>query len=402
MEAKPLDYREARLSQLRPLYKSVDKPWSKESLRVMPEPEDNYMSDPVREAYLMTQYLAEQQEKTIAAKMAPDMTVETPRQEKAEISTEAKALPKKEAAPKSDPHAPLLMNEAIDVSGPLSMPAPESEEAIRDKMDIKTGKMEHDGEQVAGIGTFNIEWLGTKKRSEEDYKTIAKVIQDVNADVLGIEEISSVDGLKKVLKHMPDYGFVLGKSNDQMLGVIFNKNRASYDPHSIEQVDAVTMGKDGMRSPLSVDMKVDNYDFNFTVLHLKARFDPKSKEFREKQAEVLNQWLKARLQTKQDKDMIIVGDYNDFVDSKTTQNVAKGGIIEYATKEAKPKQIYSTVKYKETIDQIGLSSVKGGATEEFVPGSLRTVDENDYYQYLERVSDHKPMVMTVKSGVDND
>jgi len=62
MQSNPPDYKQARLSELRPLYKSQHKKWSSESLRILPEPEDNYMSDADREASLTSEYLAEQKE----------------------------------------------------------------------------------------------------------------------------------------------------------------------------------------------------------------------------------------------------------------------------------------------------------------------------------------------------
>lgn len=277
---------------------------------------------------------------------------------------------------------------------------PTSPDEIKSGMKMKTdGDKESPGK--ATIGSFNIEWLGQKERNPEDYKQIAGIIKDSGAAVLGIQEVASVEGLRNVMKHLPDHGYILGKSEGQMVGVIFDKNRAKYDANSIKQLDDVKMGNPYLRPPLSVDMKVDNYDFNFTVMHLKAGFKDSAIQTRDKQAGVVNRWIKDRQANNADKDMIIVGDYNDFTDSSTLQNIDKGNTVDYVTQEA-GKDFYTNIRYRSVIDHAALSTGKGGASEEYIPGSLRTIDEKKIPGYTKRVSDHKPIFFDVKTDQDND
>ncbi len=256
--------------------------------------------------------------------------------------------------------------------------------------------------KTATVGTFNIEWLGQKQRTEEDYKQIAQVIKDSGASVLGVEEIADIEGLKSVMKHLPDHGYILGKSGKQMVGMIFDKNRVKYDAKSIQVLDDVTLGNPNMRPPLSVDMKVDDkYDFNFTVMHLKAGFDERAIGIREQQAQKMNEWVKNRQATNSDKDMIIVGDYNDFNNSNTLNNMDKGNPLDFATDEA-GKDFYTNIRYKSVIDHVALSNSPGGASEEYVQGSLRTIDESKYPNYTRSVSDHKPVFFDIRTDKDND
>jgi len=278
-----------------------------------------------------------------------------------------------------------------------------SPEEIKNSMGVKPHDMKVGGKKAV-IGTFNIEWLGTKKRKEEDYKQIAEVIKDTGAQVLGIEEVADERGLKRVMKYLPDHSYIIsrsGKKGEQRTGVIFDKKRVKYNVNSIDQIDEVVVSQ-GLRAPLVVDMKVDGgFDFTFVVAHLKARFDAKSLKKRKKQAQAMNSWLNDHLKKNGDKDVIIVGDLNDFVGSDALNTMAKGNVLQYATSEAKDG-FYSNIRYESTIDHGGLTSVPGGAMEEYISGSLQTVDENDYNKYTQKISDHKPVFFEVRSDVDND
>ncbi len=271
---------------------------------------------------------------------------------------------------------------------------------IETSLKVQPHEVKIQGKQAV-IGTFNIEWLGTKNRKEEDYKKIAGVIQDTGAQVLGIEEVSDEAGLKKVMKYLPDHGYILGKSGDQKVGVIFDKTRVKYNVNSIDQIDSVVVS-DGMRAPLVVDMKVDDgFDFTFVVAHLKARFDEKSVAKRKKQAQALNNWLNNHLKECGDKDVIIVGDFNDYVGSEALNTMSKGNMLHYATEDA-PDGMYSNIRYKSIIDHAGLTSVTGGATEEYIKGTVDTVNEKDYPGYTDSISDHKPVFFKVRTDIDND
>lgn len=241
-----------------------------------------------------------------------------------------------------------------------------------------------------------------KKRTEEDYMAIAQVIKDTGAHVLGIQEIANLDGLKRVLKHLPDYGYILGKSGQQMVGVIFDKNRVQCDKTSIDQLDDVALSRKGLRPPLKVYMQLDKFDFTFVVMHLKAGFDERSLNIREQQSKVVNQWLSNHLAEEHDKDLIIVGDYNDFVDSDALRTINNGNKLEYVTEGKEEKGMYSNVRYKNIIDHGAISIVEGGANEEFIKGTVRTVDENKYDRYSQRISDHKPIVFDFQTGIDRD
>ena len=124
-----------------------------------------------------------------------------------------------------------------------------SEKAIKEGMDLQPGDIDIKGKKAV-IGTFNIEWLGTKERSADDYKKIAQVIKDSKAQLLGVQEVANEDGLKAVMNHLPGYGYILGKSSNQKIAVLFDKERVKYDVNSIDQIDEA-QGNCHLRSPPS-------------------------------------------------------------------------------------------------------------------------------------------------------
>jgi len=271
---------------------------------------------------------------------------------------------------------------------------------IKEAMKLKQQIIDAKG-KTATIGTFNIEWLGTKKRKDSDYKQIAQVIKDTGAQILGIQEVSDEKALKIVMKNLPDYGYILGKSGGQRVGVIFDKKRVEYDVNSIDQIDEAQVGS-RLRAPLLVDMKIDGgFDFTFVVTHLKAMFDDKAIATRTEQAKQINKWITEHHKNNEDKDLVMVGDFNDFVGSDSLKPLGKGGNVHFLT-EGLPKSFYSNIPYKGLIDHCVVTNVEGGSMEEVLPGSIHTINEKDYPNYLESVSDHKPVVFVVRSDQDKD
>jgi hypothetical protein len=270
----------------------------------------------------------------------------------------------------------------------------------------------NDNYSTATIGTFNIEWLGgcpypdkTIERTDQDYKDIAGIIKDTDAAVMGIQEIHDQESFMKVMEHLPEHGFILGKEDFQGLGIIFDKNRVEYDANSIEEVDEFTLGwGERLRAPLTVDMKIDDgFDFKFAVLHKKSGMFNESKNLRKVQAGRMDDWLQEQYETNHDKDVVVVGDFNDFADSDSLSPLNKEGSLYFATMEKNDNEnFYSNIPWESAIDHIAVSNVEKGAVEQFIPGSVRTIDESKYDNYLERISDHKPILLDVRTDIDDD
>lgn len=172
------------------------------------------------------------------------------------------------------------------------------------------------------IGTFNIEWLGDGindrlERTEQDYKNIAKIIEDSQCDIIGVQEIENFNALAKLIKYLPDYSFYVTRDDaPQKVGVIFRKELlvkyiSDYSPLEVEEKRT--------RPGMVVAVQKGNFDFMALVVHFKAtsRFDDtqekieQSRILRTKQAEVVSLWLDSILSHKNEEDLFVIGDFND-------------------------------------------------------------------------------------------
>lgn len=261
------------------------------------------------------------------------------------------------------------------------------------------------------IGTYNVEWLGCEKaaglkpRTDKDYEDIASIIKESGADAMGLEEVGSEDALKKLMKNLPGFDYIIGTTGtrdggkSQHVAIIYNADRIQCDKSSMEEIREVMVpdlaGEGRLRAPVAVRMKAGDFDFTLVVCHLKARFDEESIKIRNAQTEVMNDWIAKRTAADGDKDVIVVGDFNDFVDS-----IALGKFdnqLYFVTKEAKERGLYSTMRYKSIIDHIGVTSGPGGSNEEYIKGSVSIPDLRRYPNYVKRISDHKPVIASFKT-----
>lgn len=82
-----------------------------------------------------------------------------------------------------------------------------------------------------------------------------------------------------------------------------------------------------------------DFDFHFIALHLKAMFDYDSIKRREKELEKLRDWIEAQLST--DKDVIIVGDMNERLDSSPFAKLNENNKFYFCTSELSCDYSYS-------------------------------------------------------------
>jgi hypothetical protein len=177
------------------------------------------------------------------------------------------------------------------------------------------------GDKVT-IGTFNMEWLGDgindrKDRTEDDYRRIADVITNSGIDVIGVQEIENAAALERVIKYLPDFDFILGKGGKaQKVGIIYRKNISVI---SLGDYQPIEVAVNRTRPGLVAQCKAGNFDWIMMVVHLKStsRFDDtedkreESLVLRSQQAAAVRKWADSTLNYSDEKDIIIVGDFND-------------------------------------------------------------------------------------------
>lgn len=247
------------------------------------------------------------------------------------------------------------------------------------------------------IGTFNIEWLGDGindrlDRSEEDYKNIAKLIQQSKVELLGVQEVENISAISRVVKYLPDYSFYVCRDDaPQKVGILFRKNisvKYLYDYSPLEVVYRKT------RPGMVVSVQKGNLDFLVLVVHFKAtsRYDDtpekvqESYELRSQQSEKAAFWVDSVLSSGIEQDVLVIGDFNDSP-KRVKNNTLRAFLLDsnlvfltFDLKSCKNQNAYG-------IDHILASK---SISKRLISNSVRVFDSYAMFskEQVERISDH--------------
>ena len=252
------------------------------------------------------------------------------------------------------------------------------------------------------VGTFNIAWLGDgekdrEKRDDEDYARIAGVITQMNADIIGLQEIENEAALRKVMRYLDSYScFVGSTARGQNVALLYKEG---VEVQQISEYMPVAIQKGRNRPGLVAHCKKGNFDWTMMVVHLKStsRYDStddmrqESRETRRLQCSAISQWVDSVVSTKE-KDVIIVGDFNDFPLRKkepTLTTLLENRHITFITKErksCKDEKLYA-------IDHIVASQT---AQKRFLISSDGMINfyASEKKEIAQKISDHCPVVST--------
>jgi endonuclease/exonuclease/phosphatase family metal-dependent hydrolase len=277
---------------------------------------------------------------------------------------------------------------------------------------VSCSKVSFDKNQTVVVSTFNAEWLGDGnndrvQRSEKDYERIADVIQNTDADIIGMQEIENEEALKRVMKYLPDYEFIIGNTGYiQNPAVVFKKN---VDVKFIENYTPLAVVKNKTRAGLVVSVKKGNFDWLMMVVHLKStsRYDSTdqmrkdSYEMRYNQALVLRKWADSISNNSTEKDILIIGDFNDNPLRKKIQNMLP--LVENNGFEFLTQELESCANPRwDMIDHI---VVNNSARNRYLINSLFIYNIYNAYtkSEIEKISDHCPVMVAFDISMpDND
>ncbi|ROL58186.1 hypothetical protein D9V84_00175 [Bacteroidetes/Chlorobi group bacterium Naka2016] len=247
------------------------------------------------------------------------------------------------------------------------------------------------------VGTFNIEWLGDGisdriERSEQDYRNIAKIIEETQCDIVGVQEIENFNALSKLIKYLPDYSFYLTRDDaPQKVGVIYRKEIkiryiADYTPLEVEERRT--------RPGIVVAVQKGNFDFLALVVHFKAtsQFDntpeklEQSRVLRTRQAEVVSHWIDSILSLKNENDLFVIGDFNDTPLRKqfnTLVPLLSNSNVVFLTEKLKSCRFSNAY----VIDQILVSK---SVLDRYIPNSVNLYNTYEMFpkEVAEKISDH--------------
>lgn len=262
------------------------------------------------------------------------------------------------------------------------------------------------------VGTFNIAWLGDGTndrvdRTDEDYKRIAEVIRETGVDIMGLQEVENAEAVDRVLQYLPGYERIVGtKGRQQNVAAIY---RSDIEVRLVEEYAPIAITEGRNRPGLILQCKAGNFDWLMMVVHLKStsRYDS-TDEMREEsyrtrrlQARRLHDWAETVVGETEEKDIIVVGDFNDTPTRKknpTLNTLLADDVLTFLTTDL---QSCKKASWK-VIDHIVVSK---SASNRYVDGTA--MNWNMYQQYdkddAEKVSDHCPIIAQFETvSPDND
>ncbi len=256
-------------------------------------------------------------------------------------------------------------------------------------------------QQLLTLGTFNVEWLGDgindrKPRTEEELRRLAEVIRQSGADILGLQEVENKRALERLLRFLPEFsGFVGSLGGQQNVALIY---RNGLHVQLVGEYTPLIVQPGRTRPGLLAYCRAGSVDFYVMVVHLKSssRYDSTeelreiARQLRQQQAQRLAQWVDSMLQVGSERDIALIGDFNDTPRRKrypTLTPLVEHPALQFLTTDLR------SCRYERayTIDHI---VVTHSFARRYRRGSAHVV--NFYAQYpfaeAEAVSDHCPVV----------
>jgi len=190
------------------------------------------------------------------------------------------------------------------------------------------------------VATFNAEWLfldgsqcpgsgcpwATRAQAEEHLDRVASAVADINADIIGFQEVQDCDVLAQLVARIPNgrYRHYLVRGTDtatgQNVGILtrvdpivnLQRTAARYNyPISGSTCNYNTAGDSAVSKHLYTQFKVGSTTIFFVVVHFIAfPTTPDRCAQREAQAMVIKNLINTTAPS--NNEVIIVGDYNDY------------------------------------------------------------------------------------------
>ncbi|MEJ2636255.1 MAG: hypothetical protein P8184_13315 [Calditrichia bacterium] len=233
---------------------------------------------------------------------------------------------------------------------------------------------------------------------------VAEIMNDLNADIYAMEEVSDTVSFRDLLAKLKDYDGtystdVYSFGTYQKTAVIYNKNliRIS-NKKMLFPNDSYSFPRPPLQVSVSATRDSKTFDFNLIVLHLKASAGAENEARRRSAVKKLKEYLDTEIASGQEKDYIVVGDWNDILSDPAASNVFQVLLDDslnyrFLTKPLSkyPDQNASYIGYSSgsLIDQILISA---DVFPEYSGGNTQVIKIDQYFNnYVSEVSDHRPV-----------
>jgi len=207
------------------------------------------------------------------------------------------------------------------------------------------------------VATYNLENyldqpLGTRRAKPAEAKhKIREILRALNADVLALQEMGSTNALLELRASLQAEGFsypfwehVSGWDTNIHVAILSRFPITRRNPHTNESFLLFGRRFRVSRGFAEVDIRInERYEFTLLTAHLKSRRpvpEADETELREQEAMILREKVAALFQSRPDLNLIVLGDFNDTQDSKSTRAIigrGKRGLIDTRPAE-RPQQ----------------------------------------------------------------
>lgn len=303
------------------------------------------------------------------------------------------------------------------------------------------------------VATFNIAELGEGSHPDtRDELAIAGMLVNLDLDLIAIQEVGTKDTgenqVQLITSHMngllgpdtPRYNCITSffDTGDERYAFIWRSPVVMTSGLKMMDDTSEYKGSVFVRAPVYCSFKAGDFDFVFMNVHLYTRIKKTNTKGRKWEYRELVNWLKYQVQNNPEKDYLIVGDMNRYLDSQAYPKTGAWSKLTYPNfkndfrlvlHEALPGDDYDlkhapTDEWSTTIaqrrsmyDQILIST---GAKKEFglVQGDLDArfgenvgIEDFDneeqysgmgFYQVKYTISDHRPVWAKFKINLGDD
>jgi endonuclease/exonuclease/phosphatase family metal-dependent hydrolase len=251
------------------------------------------------------------------------------------------------------------------------------------------------------ILTWNVQYFPLLE--EKTVNNISEIILDLDVDLIGFQEIADTNHFRDLLNLLPKYQGIY--SQDVYWDGSYQKTAIIYKKDII-QISQVKMlfSDDGYsfpRPPLQVNIRAvtdqNIFDFTLIVMHLKAFGGIENEARRRSACQKLKNYLDVEILNSQDKDFMVVGDWNDELDDPVNENVFQiflndslnYNFLTYNLVKNNPSDATYIGNFQSFIDHILISKdlqveYNNGVTEVLKIDLL-------FAPYKNEVSDHRPV-----------
>jgi endonuclease/exonuclease/phosphatase family metal-dependent hydrolase len=164
------------------------------------------------------------------------------------------------------------------------------------------------------VATWNLENFPKAARS---IALAADLIASLDLDVIVVEEVASITAWDELVARLPDHGGVLsshryGPDSYQKIGVLYREDLVTASP---PELLFTTEGYTFPRPPLVVHLTVDGAaTIDVIGVHLKAGTTPEDRSRRAAAVNRLDTWMRDRVDTGAEDELILLGDFNATLD----------------------------------------------------------------------------------------